>query len=308
MIDSPIKVCLAADRKYLQHLVVTMASVLIHANASDHIEFLILSDGSLTVDHFSKVEKLGNCEIQIVRADQLVREHMVIAPNPQWPVAVYYRLLLPYLCEHDARVIYLDCDIIVRASLAPLWCMVMDKSFAGVADTGFDHQNRLARRGVECDGDYFNSGVAVLNLERIRVRGYEGLLRDVERKLPNPEFPDQDWLNLMFEGDKQLLLPEWNAMSHLFFSENKSMAPYTGQEVESARTNPKIYHFTNIKPWTMTYNEHPYWFEYWEVLKYTPFAWRYPAGVFKKMFLSKNDTVLFRHIRPAVKRVIGWKR
>jgi lipopolysaccharide biosynthesis glycosyltransferase len=303
--DSPIKVCLAADRKYLQHLVVTMASVLIHADASDHIEFLILSDGSLTDDHFPKVAKLGNCEIRIMRADQLVRDRMVVAPNAHWAVAVYYRLLLPYLCERDARIIYLDCDIVVRASLAPLWSMVMEKSFAGVADTGFDHQGRLARRGVESDGDYFNSGVAVLNLERIRARGYEELLRDVERKLPNPEFPDQDWLNLMFNADKQLLPPEWNAMSHLFSSENKSMAPYTDQEVDSARTNPKICHFTNIKPWTMTYNEHPYWFEYWEVLKYTPFAWRYPAGFLKKIFLSKNDTLLFRRIRPILKRMLG---
>jgi lipopolysaccharide biosynthesis glycosyltransferase len=300
-----IKICLAADRNYLQHLVVTMASVLIHADANDRIEFLILSDGSLTDDHFSQVGKLGNCEIRIVQADQLVRDRMVIAPNSQWAVAVYYRLLLPYLCEHDARIIYLDCDIIVRASLAPLWSMALQASFAGVADTGFDHRGRLAQRGVVIHGDYFNSGVAVFNLERIRAQGYEELLRDVERTLPNPEFPDQDWLNLMFNSDKQLLPPQWNAMSHLFSDENESPAPYTYEEFADARASPKICHFTNIKPWTMTYNEHPYWFEYWEVLKHTPFAWRYPIGVFKKMFLSKNDTVLFHYIRPAIKRIIG---
>jgi len=300
-----IKICLAADKNYLQHLVVTMTSILIHADADDRFEFLILSDGSLAEEHFSKVRKLGDCKIWIVRADQLVRECMVIAPNSQWSVAVYYRLLLPYLCESDTRIIYLDCDIIVRGSLSRLWNMAMDKSFAGVADTGFEHRDRLAERSVEIHGDYFNSGVVVLNLERIRARGYEKLLRGAETKLPDPEFPDQDWLNLMFNSDKQLIPPKWNAMSHLFSAENESPDPYTDEEVDAARTNPKICHFTNIKPWTMTYNEHPFWFEYWEVLKRTQFAWRYPFGYLKRIFLSRNDTALFRHVRPAVKRMLG---
>lgn len=306
--DSTIKVCLAADRNYLQHLVVTMASVLVHADCNDRIEFLVLSDGSLADSHFSSVKKLGDCGITIVRADKLVHDHMEITHNPQWPESVYYRLLLPYLSEAYEKMIYLDCDIIVRSSLSSLWNMPLQKSVAGVVDTGFDHANRLMERGVRLQDSYLNSGVVVLNLDRIRSQGYEALLADAARRLPNPEFPDQDWINLMFESDKTILSPKWNAMSHFYSSGCLPVEPYMSTEIEAVHIHPEICHFTNVKPWTMTYNEHPYWFEYWEVLKRTQFAWRYPAGWLKKIFLSKNDTLLFRHIRPAIKRVLGQSR
>ncbi len=282
-----------------------MVSILVHANAADRFEFLILSDGSLNAGHFSTIRKLGNCGIRIVRADRLVHQHMQMPRNTQWPAAVYYRLLLPFLCEADARIIYLDCDIIVRASLAGLWNLPLGQSMAGVADVGFDHLGRLAKQGIEIEGPYFNSGVTVWNLDRIRTCGYETLLRNASERLPNPEFPDQDWMNLMFESDRLILPPHWNAMSHLFSDQKKSMKPYTDDQVELARTNPKICHFTNVKPWTMSYTAHPYWFEYWQLLKETPYRRSVWKGYLKKTLLSNDEGFFFQTARPALKRLIA---
>ncbi|VGO21678.1 glycosyltransferase family 8 protein [Pontiella sulfatireligans] len=305
LMDTPIKVCLAADRKYLRHLLVTMSSILLHAAEKERFEFLILSDGSLRDAHFSKVGGLGDCEIQIVRADQMIHEHMDLVCNPQWPFSVYYRLLLPFLCSGDERIIYLDCDIIVRSSLAPLWNISLEESVAGVADAGFDHLRRLGEKGIEIAGPYINSGVMVWNLERIRSMNYSAQLKKVKKRLPNPDFPDQDWINIMFETEKQILSPVWNCMSHLFSPEADLFAPYTEEEVSISRGNPRICHFTNIKPWTMTYNEHPYWFEYWEVLRSTPYAWLYPKGRAKKILFSSEDSFFLKKVRPVVKRLTG---
>ena len=155
---------------------------------------------------------------------------------------------------------------------------------------------------------YINSGVIVLNLDRIRSMGYAALLEDVARRLPNPEFPDQDWINVMFESDKMILPPKWNAMSHFFSSGCLSIEPYTPSEIETVHSHPGICHFTNIKPWTMSYTEHPYWFEYWQCLKKTPYRQKIWRGYIKKAFLSNNEGFFFRTVRPILKKFLKKNR
>lgn len=292
--ETTMKICLAADNRYLQHLVVTISSVLINAEASDAIDFLILTDGSIDAAELNRLAFPRECRINVVNATELVRENMDIPYNSRWPEAAYYRLLLPDLCNLDDRIIYLDCDIIVRGSLSPLWTLPLEQSIAGVVDTGFDHKSRLANRQVEILKEYINSGVTVWNLKRMRENDYSRHLRSASKVLPDPEFPDQDWINIMFDTDKKILPPCWNAMSHFFIDADVGMGPYTEEELNAAKTNPKICHFTNIKPWTMTYTRHPYWTEYWDCLKETGFARLGYKGWLKRMFLNKPDSLVLR--------------
>lgn len=294
---------MAADKGYLQHLTVTMVSILLTVDASERLNFVILSDGSIKEEDLAFLNKIRSFELRIIPAHELIHRYMTINLNSSWSDAVYYRLILPYVCADLDKIIYLDCDIIVRASLSDLWCMHLKKSVAGVVDTGFDHAGRLMECGVRLQDPYLNSGVIVLNLDRIRSQGYETLLEEAARRLPNPEFPDQDWINLMFESDKLILPPKWNAMSHFFSSESLSIEPYTPAEIEAVHTHPKICHFTNIKPWTMSYNEHPYWFEYWECLKKTPYRIQIWRGYLKKIFLSNEHGFFFQSVRPILKRL-----
>lgn len=298
-----IKVCLAADKNYLQHLVVTMASILLKLNPGERVDFLILSDGSLENRHFKKVLGLAPSSVEVVNATELVHQYMELAYNPEWPISVNYRLLIPFLCPSDDRMIYLDSDTIVRTSLSGLWKIPLEGMIAGVADTGFDHAGRLAGQGLSLSDPYINSGVLLWNLEKIRA-DYSERLNAVAKRVPSPEFPDQDWINLMFESDKQLLDPSWNSMSHLFSEDWKPDDLYAPAQIDKAQQQPDICHFTNIKPWTMTYNEHPYWFEYWEVLRHTPFSGRYPMALLKKALLTNRDGFVFRKVRPALKKIL----
>jgi len=292
-----MKICLAADVRYLQHLAVTMSSVLVNADAEDSLEFLILTDGSVDQDRLRRLVFPRDCQITVINAATRVRQHMEIINNPKWSAAAYYPLLLPYLCDSDERIIYLDCDIIVRSSLAGLWKMPMREAVAGVLDTGFDHQARLAADGIQFQGDYINSGVTIWNLEHIRSLDYEELLLDASKRLPNPGFVDQDWINIMFDNDKLRLLPVWNAMSHFFAETDTWASVYSADQMAETRANPNVVHFTNIKPWTMTYTAHPYWPEYWSYLKKSGFSHLSYKGWLKRIFLNKPDSfvLLARH-------------
>ncbi|MBN2161944.1 MAG: glycosyltransferase family 8 protein [Pontiellaceae bacterium] len=292
--DKTIKLCLAADANYMQHLVVTMSSVLIHADESDSIHFLVLSDGSIDAELLRRTMFPRTCGIDVVNAAELVREHMDIQYNPRWAVAAYYRLILPDLCPDDERIIYLDCDIVVRSSLAPLWMMDMDESIAGVADTGFDHRGRLAEAGVDLADPYINSGVTVWNLKKMRYNDYSSTLQQAVARCPVPDFPDQDWINIMSDSDRKILPPYWNAMSHFFAEEEDGYELYSPAELEAARTNPGICHFTNVKPWTMTYTAHPFWPEYWSCLKQTGFSGQCYKGILKRIFMNKPHSAVLR--------------
>ncbi|MDZ8117753.1 glycosyltransferase family 8 protein [Pontiella agarivorans] len=292
-----MKICLAADANYLQHLIVTMASVIINSNPEEPLEFTVLTDGSIHPDCLNGISLSRSYGVRVINAAELVHEHMEIDAECRWPVAVYYRLLLPSLCESDSRIIYLDCDTIVRKSLDELWNLPMkESSIAGVPDDGFGHKKRLAQYGVQLENEYLNSGVMLWNLDRIRSGDYERKLKDAGMRLPNPEFPDQDWINIMFDAEKKIIPPKWNAMSHIFEQERNAAINST-EELFAAKCDPYICHFTNIKPWTMTYTAHPFWLEYWEYLASTPFAGRKYWGIIKKRFLSSDQSLLYRLVR-----------
>lgn len=305
-----IDICLASDRNYLQHLLVTMASVLMNSDDGDRFRFCILSDGSLAAEDFKHLGKHSEFEMDLINAEELMGNYISIPSGQKWPMSAFYRLLLPFVCPSATKVLYLDCDIIVRSSVAPLWHTPMEGfAVAGVVDNGYPHRERLLGQGVAVsDEHYINSGVSVWNLEHIRSMDYGGIVKRVCAALPKPAFADQCWINIMFDGRKKVVPVKWNVMSHFFSDAIGDAGPYTVADVEAAKQNPAICHFTNVKPWTMTYTAHPYWFEYWQCMKSTPYWPQVWKGYVKKCFLARENGFLHGSLRPLAKKLVGGGR
>lgn len=145
-------------------------------------------------------------------ADGLFRD----APaTRQYPREMYYRLLAGALLPDDVtRVLYLDPDILVINPLTPLWRLELDgRLFAAAAHTGRTELaggvNRL-RLGI--DHDYYNSGVLLMDLRRMRseVRPQE-LFAYAAAHGRELVLPDQDLLNALY-GSRILPIPDelWN--------------------------------------------------------------------------------------------------
>ena len=89
--------------------------------------------------------------------------------------AAYYRLFLSSLLPRDInKVIYLDCDMIVRKSLKKLWETSLEgKAIGTVADMceiGISHYNNLH---YPLSLGYFNSGMLLVNLKLWREENFE---------------------------------------------------------------------------------------------------------------------------------------
>ncbi|KAH7098632.1 nucleotide-diphospho-sugar transferase [Auriculariales sp. MPI-PUGE-AT-0066] len=186
------------------------------------------------------------------------------------------------------RVLYLDADILVRHSLEPLWRTdLRGRSLGAVRDIGYP----LGHDGVERQ-PYFNAGVMLLDLARIRVHAKD--FRDHVSSWGSTTFKDQDALAAYFADDWEELDLAWNATglgTYARWSSPDRDSVWAGGELEKLHADPHIVHFTgpvhptmasvlneHVQPWISKpwgYSgcpEHPFANEWWDVCEGT--AWR----------------------------------
>ena len=121
--------------------------------------------------------------------------------------AAYYRILLASILEEVSRVIYLDCDMIVRSDLSQAFGMNLGgNGVAAVEDydtpVDMEHYRQLGLN----DGDkYFNSGFMVIDLDYWRQHNTEQQLLQFAKRKRKVYFHDQDALNCVFRTNWQRL-------------------------------------------------------------------------------------------------------
>ncbi|NRP25142.1 General stress protein A [Aliiroseovarius sp. xm-m-379] len=187
------------------------------------------------------------------------------------PPAAYGRILLP---DHASdRVIYLDGDTLVIRDIGEIYKVDLDDALvAAVRDLAVEERMYRHRKGEKVKSrrlfemnsehpdlvdleTYFNSGVVVMDLPRIRSEGLIEQIFNIDRARIFKEkyrtnFDDQDWLNHCFKGRIHLLPQEWNV-----FPKNRQTAelPYPKQRQDDyaiARENAALIHYvTKKKPW-----------------------------------------------------------
>lgn len=170
----------------------------------------------------------------------------------QFTEAMWFRVFLPELLDTD-RVLYVDCDAVIAASLHPLWELdLAGCSLAAVTNVfQANHRHRPAMLGLGRPESYFNSGVLLMNLVEMRATGAtDALLREARTQGERFEWPDQDALNIVFENRWRQLHPRWNVMNSMRFPQSEEV--FGAGEVAEARRQPAIRHFEgpgDNKPW-----------------------------------------------------------
>jgi len=273
----PVVVALAFDSGYVAPASAVIRSCLLRHHAGE-LRFEVIHDGSVSSDHRRLLE--GMClehgsEISFHRIDdRLVGRLPVI---DRFGPIVWSRLFLPELLSHVPRVLYLDCDVLVLKRLDPLWQVELGTSVlaavANVAEPAV--RAHLARIGVSYPGGFFNSGVILFQLDQMRREGSTDQL--VEFALGHGEkllWPDQDALNVVFNGRWHALPPRWNAQNNLWSWREWAIEVFGPRAVEEAVSDPAIRHFegpTVAKPWHYLCPA-PHRDVYLEMLAQTPWA------------------------------------
>ena len=227
-------------------------------NKIEPIHFYVFVDKDFTMDHKQQMEALINKYPQkqvsfITVLDDDVNRFLKLE-NSYYTRHVFYRLLMAKLLPLTVdRVLYLDCDIIVRKSLRPLWEIDISKKAIGVvrdAQEGVIYQyNRL---GYSYDKGYFNSGVLYANLTYWReTNATERLFEYINFHADKIKLPDQDPLNVVFQDEKKFIPFTYNLQSDFLFKVDKMAFDYNKykKELESCRENPVVLHLSGARPW-----------------------------------------------------------
>jgi lipopolysaccharide biosynthesis glycosyltransferase len=286
----PIEISLSfvISDNYSQHLAVVIASILKNAGPKESFVFHVLTtylseENQTRLQQFAKDDT--RCRVVFHVIDGKAFDAFPL-PIEHVSIEMYYRYLLPTLLQDEKRTIYMDVDILVHQSLRELFELDLgDCLIAGVNDfkeetPGFlDFKEEL---GMKRDAKYFNSGVLVMDIARLREDGFTQ--KCMEKTIQHSailSWPDQDIINLVMEGRIYELPVRFNCI----MPERLPM----GDRIV-------IEHFASFssKPWCCL-PKNTTWPIYLRYLRTTPyrdkawaFIWSHIKGVFYFRYTKKN--------------------
>jgi glycosyltransferase involved in cell wall biosynthesis len=124
--------------------------------------------------------------------------------------AALLKFALPELLPHYDRVLYLDGDLIVRDDLSELFFSDIGGCVAGVISDS--SQIYFKHDGVRKVGNYFNSGVMLLDLQEMRRLNATELLIKAKKEHCDGSLLDQNAFNIVFNGRVKYLPIKYNCL------------------------------------------------------------------------------------------------
>lgn len=266
-----ILVAFGVDAKYLPHLAVTITSIVSNAPGAK-FRFLIINDG-FPIEERKGVESCAPGQTfqweEVSDTDILSQPGYIHISR-----AGLFRLMIPQFAPQTARrAIYLDVDLVVLGDIRELANADMGASAIGaVFDPDMDahlfaDENGLPRIRL----GYFNSGVLLLDLKKIREEHtFRDALDIILAGKALLRYVDQCALNIVFWGRWARLDPVWNVQRRMAMRKDWEPAYATAEELQRHR-RPRLIHYTTAeKPWRRgTY--HPYTWSYYKYLRKTPY-------------------------------------
>ena len=186
--------------------------------------------------------------------------------NNNFPVSAYARLFIQGFIE-DEKVIYLDCDTIVKDDLTYLWNIDMKENWiAGVQDPLPQYLKTVV--DMDKDDRYINSGVLLINLKEWRKINFQDLIIEYMKKNNNNVIHhDQGIINGVCKGKILYLEPKFNLMPEMIMMSSKQLIRlygmkcfYSQKELDEANERPSIIHYIckfYNRPWFKECT-HPY--------------------------------------------------
>lgn len=162
-----------------------------------------------------------------------------------------YRLLIPEIIP-DAKLLYLDADTLVNGSLDELWNIDLHGALlAGAEDIGIlPHQVEAA--GLEPGEPYINSGVMLMDLDRIRAEGLPDIWLH-EINTTHYSCHDQDVINKTCRGRIRLVSNRWNSSASTGHTFPPGIAHFAGPAAMKPWVNRSVVNYDVWSRWEKHY-------------------------------------------------------
>ncbi|MDR1691250.1 MAG: glycosyltransferase family 8 protein [Rickettsiales bacterium] len=282
----------ASDNNFAPYLAVSIQSVINSSNKEKKYEIIVLESGIKTKNK-DKIKSMlpDNFAVHFVSMDHYISAYNMhtFFHERHLNYSAYFRLFIPEILQNYSRAVYLDSDLIVCEDIANLANINLCGKHIGAipdiivqqtkptkyVDYPMQHSYLKKHLGIKDVFGYFNSGVLVMDLDKMRTE--KRLIPDLIKmaKHNNKYYHDQNVLNAVMQEKVEYLPVEWNFMLSAVVDDNMniSSAPpnlYTSVQKLIKDGGYKIIHYCGYdKPWN--FPNSPYANIWWKTAKKTPF-------------------------------------
>lgn len=208
-----------------------------------------LINSNLSLDNKNKIQSFvtkNSSELKVYNLSSDTFSEMPL--NNHFTKEIYYRLLVQDIVSKEIdRILWLDADIVVNGNLSEFYFTDFNDNMIVACKAVSDTEN-INRLTLKKDTIYFNSGVILFNLTKIRKYvNYSVVFNLLEEKKDILLWPDQDALNILYEG--KIVIENYCIYNMQVRNELIDRNSYN-----TLRNNSKIIHYvTADKPWNSHY-------------------------------------------------------
>lgn len=296
---------------YSELAATSMVSVLENNKEIDEITFFVIEKGISDVHKKEITEMVKKYNREIVFLPEVDAEKISGTKIEvwKWHISAFARLFILHVLPTEVdRLIYIDCDTIIRKSLEDLWNLDLEGCWIAGAD---DCRGTLYRKnlGLSDESSYMNSGVMLIDLNAWRNNCVEKEFIDfIKRYNGNITYLDQGVLNgvLNAKGKIKILPIKYNSQAACYYLGydglemcRKPVWAYTKKEFIRDIKDPTVVHFTSCfyagtRPWEEK-DVHPYRDEFLRYRELTPWK-NSPLWENKSSAIKKIETKIIRFL------------
>ena len=253
-----MNILVTLDKNYLPPLKVMLGSLFMN-NSDQVFDIYMIADGldNKDVDSLAEYCHQFHAQLHPVDFDPSIFDQ---APALRYySRAMYYRLLAADLLPDCLdRILYLDPDILVINPIVELYAIDLTDYLMAAASHSdklglISSVNKARLSNYEAES-YFNSGVLLMNLQRMRQEIDRSLIFTyIDNHAKTLLLPDQDALNALY-GHRILELDDaqWNYDTR--YMDLYYLASHRKQDIDWLVDHTKFLHFCGKnKPWKLGY-------------------------------------------------------
>lgn len=281
--NSIINIVYIFDEKYLLPTIVSIQSLLNSRNIrrSNFYDIYLITtvreQGKL--DIFKNFESYSNLKINIIKCnDKDINFPKIETPGFHVSFAAVLKFYIPEILNFKNKVLYIDSDTIINKDISELYFSNLNNSYAAVVE---DIKPKilykppiLQKLKIKSHKAYFNSGMMLLNLEKLRDDGIINKLIEY-RKTGINYFMDQDAFNVCFANKVKLMSLRFNCLIHNFDCFDLDTIKKEYKLAEKYNTfngllgDMSIVHYSSKdKPWSINKPYNELWYKNFLTLNY----------------------------------------
>lgn len=217
-----IPIFFSTDDNYVPFLTVALHSII--ENASKEYDYkIIILNSELKKENVEKIVAFENDNFKVEFADvnkkiENVAKNMTLGLRDYYSNSIYYRIFIPSLFPNYKKALYLDADIVVIDDISKLYFEDLGNNLLGAITDDVVNGNESFKKysetvlGIE-PTKYFNSGILVMNLEKLREYEIENKFVHLIGKYNFDTIaPDQDYLNYLCKNKVKYIHKGWDKM------------------------------------------------------------------------------------------------